>query len=174
MGELNYKNMANNKIAKNLFRTKEDDYNNQYKEHLLSQYKMYVRLLEQSTGKRQKSNHLFLTIHTALLAILGFVNKEVDGDLFLINILIALSGMVICYSWYRLIKSYKNVNAAKFKIVHVIEEKLPLSLYSAEWNLLGKGENSKLYKPITSIELIIPIIFTIIYLVLILVNIFYL
>lgn len=161
-----------NDLKNKLFKMQANEYGIKYQEHLLGQYKMYVSLLEQVIEKRQKSNHLFLAIHTALLAILGFVNKEIHGSVYLINILISISGMAICYSWYRLIRSYQNINASKFKVIHKIEERLPLSLYSVEWDLLGRGQDKKIYYPITSTELIIPIIFTIIYITLIFLSLF--
>jgi hypothetical protein len=62
--------------------------------------------------------------------------------------------------WWRLIKSFRQLNAAKYKIIVEYETRLPSSPYwSAEWRALGKGEDPKLYKPITDIENWVPPIF---------------
>ena len=78
---------------------------------------------------------------------------------------------VFAYFWYRIIKSYKDMNSGKFKVIHIIEKKLPLALYDAEWSVLGRGEDPKLYLPFTHIEIKIPWIFIIFYLIILLWNI---
>ena len=40
--------------------------------------------------------------------------------------LISMAGMTLSYMWYRLIRSYKDLNGAKFKVVHEIEAKICL------------------------------------------------
>ena len=67
-------------------------------------------------------------------------------------------------------RSYKDLNTGKFKIIHEIENKLPLALFDAEWTALGRGKNSKLYLPFTHIEIWIPRIFVILYVVLLILN----
>jgi hypothetical protein len=39
--------------------------------------------------------------------------------------------------WYRLVRSYKDLNSAKFKVIHEIEKSLPISPYDAEWEAVG-------------------------------------
>ena len=75
------------------------------------------------------------------------------------NWIISLAGLVLSYVWYRLIRSYKDMNSGKFKVVHEIEKELPLSPYDAEWEALGRGNDPKLYLPFTRIEIWVPGIF---------------
>ena len=70
------------------------------------------------------------------------------------------------YLWYRIIFSYKGLNGGKFKVIHVIEARLPLALYDTEWEMLGRGKNKDLYWPFTHIEINVPWIFISIYLIL--------
>ena len=37
-----------------------------------------------------------------------------------------------------------------------MEQHLPLAPYDAEWEAVGRGEDSKLYKPFTHVEMVIP------------------
>lgn len=67
--------------------------------------------------------------------------------------------MIICYMWYRLIQSYKQINSGKFKVIHKIEQNLPISPYDTEWEMLGRGEDPKRYLPFTHIEIFVPWIF---------------
>ena len=55
--------------------------------------------------------------------------------------LISIAGMLICYSWYRLIRSYKDLNSGKFKVVHEIVKLLPISPFDDEWEILGRGKD---------------------------------
>ena len=56
------------------------------------------------------------------------------------------------------------MNTVKFKVIHQIEQHLPLALYDYEWEILGKGEDKNIYYPFSHVELCIPWVFGIIYL----------
>ncbi len=73
--------------------------------------------------------------------------------------LIASSGIVLSYLWYRLIRSYKDINSGKFTVIHEIESLLPIRPYDAEWTALGRGERRDLYLPFTHIEVLVPWVF---------------
>jgi hypothetical protein len=79
--------------------------------------------------------------------------------------LIALAGIAISFMWYRLIRSYRDLNSAKFQVLHQIEKKLPISPFDAEWEAVGRGKNSKLYLPFTNIEVGIPWVFLLLHVV---------
>ena len=79
-------------------------------------------------------------------------------------------GIAICYCWHQIIHSYRQINRAKFSVLHSVEKKLPLALFETEWELLGKGKDRKKYKPLSDVEMIIPIIFSILYILIFLSN----
>lgn len=127
-----------------------------YQTHLLEQYKLYVEMADKISERRQSANSYFLTVNSALLAFIGYVTtKETSDFLWLLGI----AGMSLSYLWYRLVKSYRGLNSAKFIVVHAIEERLPLSPYAAEWQAIGSGKNPKLYKPVTHLETGVPWVF---------------
>ena len=43
--------------------------------------------------------------------------------------------------------------------MHEIEAKLPVGLYDAEWDMVGRGNDPKLYTPLTHTENWIPKVF---------------
>lgn len=143
-----------------------ETYGEKYQEHLWNQYKLYVEGADKISDRRQKANEFFLTINTALL---GFLGLKFIQSAFIIT-LVCFGAISLCYYWYRLIVSYKNMNGGKFKVIHQIEKNLPLSLYDFEWEMLGRGENKKLYLPFTHIELKIPLVFITLYALIILYN----
>jgi len=142
----------------------EKEYGIEYKNHILEQYKLYLEMADKISERRQNANSFFLSINTALLALIGYAeigsNEVYPFPLF---ILIGLCGLVLCYFWYRLVRSYKDLNSGKFLVVHEIEKMLPIKPYNAEWKSLGEGKDSDLYLPFTHIEIIVPWIFFIIY-----------
>ena len=157
-------------IQKDLFMVEENKYGDKYREHLLEQYKLYVESANKISDRRQKNNDFFFTINTFLLAIFGFISRQVENKPTFMIALVSIAGILVCYFWYRIIRSYKDINTGKFKVIHLIESKLPLALFDAEWNVLGKGQNQKLYLPFTHIEMKIPWVFIVFYLIVFLWN----
>ena len=151
-----------------LLKKSEDEYGSDYRTHYLEMYKLYVEMADRISMRRQSANSFFLTINSAIIAVLGYVQFGVylgaklgvepsqTNDFYWI---ISVLGMVLCVIWYRLVRSYSQLNTAKFKVIHRIEQQLPLAPYDAEWEAVGRGENPKLYKPFTYIEVKIPWIF---------------
>jgi hypothetical protein len=127
-----------------------------YQAHLLEQYKLYVGMADKISERRQSANSYFLSLNTALLGFVGYITLNNCNEFMW---LMGVAGCTLSYFWYRLIRSYRDLNTAKFLVVHKIEKKLPLNPYDAEWEAMGRGENSKLYKPITHIEIGVPWVF---------------
>ncbi|MFM2357672.1 MAG: hypothetical protein RJA61_409 [Candidatus Parcubacteria bacterium] len=166
---VNLLNMKEPDIEKMLFASTGEKYGDKYVEHLIDQYKIYINATEKISDRRQKTNEFFLGLNTALVALLGFVaTKTSQSEIDLILATSSIAGITVCYLWYRIIISYKGLNSAKFKVIHAIESRLPLALYDTEWEMLGRGKNKDLYWPFSHIELFVPKIFIIIYIVLIL------
>lgn len=143
------------------------NYGKDYREHVLEIYKLYVEMADKISERRQSANSFFLTLNSAIVALVGYVHLSQDTLPSIASFfwLVAIAGIVLCFLWYRLIRSYKDINSGKFKVIHAIEKQLPLRPYDAEWTALGKGEDSKLYLPFTHIEIYVPWVFLLIHLV---------
>jgi hypothetical protein len=156
--------MADDSASTMLFVAASDKYGDKYIEHLLEQYKVYLSSAEKISDRRQKANEFFLTLNTGLVAVLGYVSANIEKtDTIKLLILSAIAGIVMCYLWYRMVKSYSGLNSGKFRVIHLIETRLPLALYDTEWETLGRGKDKKLYWPFTHIEVIVPWIFVSLY-----------
>lgn len=159
-------------IESTLHRNDKKQYGNNYDIHYLEQYKMYIEMTDRISNRRQSANSFFLTVNTAVVAIIGYVQLgEVAGKSQAFYWLVSIAGMLLCYSWYRLIRSYKDLNTGKFAVIHALEKKLPTAPYDAEWESLGGGKNPKLFLPFTEVEIIVPWIFLLIHLFVFLQNI---
>ncbi|MEK7606269.1 MAG: hypothetical protein AAB458_01595 [Patescibacteria group bacterium] len=154
-------------INKMLFVSTSADYGDKYVEHLLEQYKVYIASAERISDRRQKSNDFFLALNTALVALLGFVATKASPVTISWLLTVApIAGATMCYLWYRIIQSHKNLNDAKYRVLHAIESRLPMALYDTEWEVLGRGKDTSKYWAFTHIELLVPWIFIAIYTVL--------
>ncbi len=147
-------------IKKSLFPTEEGDYGSDYRTHYLEVYRIYVERMDAVSARRESANTFFLSLHTVLIGVMGYVgNSEV-----FMKMMVGVVGCILSYFWYRLLLSYRSLNAAKCDVILEIEKKLPLSPYGAEWRCLGyKDKNSNKYRPLTHIEVWVPGVFMVLY-----------
>lgn len=141
----------------------ESEYGAGYREHSLEIYKIYLEMADRISERREKANSFFLAVNTALTALLA---KDAlgTGAPAALGVLVPLAGGILCYLWHRIIRSYRDLNSAKFKVVHAMERQLPVRPYDAEWEAVGRGKDPKLYLPFTHVELFVPWIFMAFYL----------
>ncbi len=127
---------------------------------ILEQYKIYVEMADRISARRSLTNTFFLTLNTAIFAGIGVLlsNPHLLSAWLLVFPLIAL--LVQCAAWYFLVRSYRQLNSAKYTVIGVLEERLPASPYwSAEWRALGEGKDKAKYWPLTHLEQWIPTMF---------------
>nr|PZN77087.1 MAG: hypothetical protein DIU57_16865 [Pseudomonadota bacterium] len=116
-----------------------------------------MEMTDRISDRRERANVFFVTLHTGVFAVVGFL---VEKQMFpWIVTICLLAGIPFSYLWYRLVRSYRDLNSAKFKVVHAIETRLPLKLFDAEWEAVGRGKDRSRYLPFTHIELKVPLVF---------------
>jgi len=138
---------------------------NEFDKILLEQYKLHIELTDRISQRRYIINTSFMTLNTALLSGTYWFHD--------INFGILVIGILISLVWYISINSYRQLNSAKFKIIHEIEKKLSANLFNYEWQLLGREKEKMKYWSISKLEQYIPFIFIMIYLIIYLGNYFY-
>jgi len=141
-----------------------DVYGPGYDDHALNQYRLYVEMADRISERREKANSFFLALNTAAVGVSTYLTLSRASAHALVEGSISLAGMTLCYLWYRIISSYRDLNSAKFKVVHEMEAQLPFKPYDAEWEAVGRGKNKKLYLPFTHIEILVPWIFLLLHL----------
>ncbi len=147
------------------------DHKDTYTDYCLEQYRIYLHVFNSTSDRSQKSNEFFLGLNAAIIGILGYAETKNLPHGNIIFTMIPLVGISISYSWYRIINSYNQLNRAKFKVIHALEQKLPVTLFTTEWHLLGKGKDRKIYLPFSKIEKDIPNTFIILYLLILILSI---
>lgn len=153
--------------SKELFKVGEKEYGQEYKNHLFAQYQLYIESVEKISDRRQNANNYFITINTVLISFLGVLfQAKLLENVPWVKSLVSVVGIIICGIFWFLLRSYKQLNTGKFKVIHEIEQKLPLGLYDYEWKVLKEGKDNKVYFPFSHIEMIIPWVFGVAYVVL--------
>ena len=130
---------------------------------LLEQYKLYVQSAENVSARRVASSRYLLTVSAALVALYNFQSQLPEPPWLIV--LVPLLGILVSLLWHRIIASHRDLNAVKFEIIHELERKLPVVLYTYEWRL-ADGGRGKRYRSVTDIERWIPLIFLALHLVL--------
>lgn len=146
-----------------LFNTGPEAYGDSFQTDLLELYKHYVESAEKISERRVTTNNYLLTVNAALVALHGVVaagKLSTAGAIF-----IPLAGILVSVNWFLIVNSYRNLNSAKFKVIHELEERLPVSIYSYEWHCADRGK-TKAYRPVSHLERWIPTMFTGLYAVL--------
>ncbi|MCI5150093.1 MAG: hypothetical protein D3916_12010 [Candidatus Electrothrix sp. MAN1_4] len=121
-------------------------------------------MADRISARRMLTNSFFLGVHTSILSLLAFFIKENQQQPAIIWLAPLSAAILLCFVWWRLVYSYRQLNSGKYKVIHKMEQMLPAAPYDDEWNELGCGKDSNLYKPLTSIENWIPVCFSILYL----------
>ena len=132
-----------------------------YQRQLFEQYRMCVEMADRISHRRNLANTLFLTLNTAVLAALATMVEKADStDVNVAIQIIALTGLILsCFAWIVLIRSYRQLNTAKFKVIGAYERMLPTSpWFNAEWKALGEGKDKTTYTPLTVVETYVPIL----------------
>jgi hypothetical protein len=135
--------------------TEEDKTTQQY----LELYKLAVEMVDRVSARRATANAFFLTVNTALLA---FVSSGSLNVLWLV----ALSGIALSATWWVLLKSYRDLNAAKFEIITEMENNLEVKVFDDEWERLKENRPEGWrgrYAEFGAVERFVPLIFAALY-----------
>jgi len=133
----------------------------------LEQYKSYLEYIDKVSERRQNANSFFLSLNTGVCALLGYIfSKDSAPELKSLIWVLPIAGIFLSYFWYRLVTSYSQLNSGKFAVLHLMEKYLPAAPYRAEWVAMGEGKDKSLYTPLTHLEIWIPRLFILMYLVL--------
>lgn len=147
-------------------------------DHQFKILELAVEMADRVSARRATANSLFVTLHTALIAAIGLVRprrlEDVGGtvtqrlveDNF--GLLLAASlGIVLAIAWFLLLRSYRLLNRAKFKVIDEFEEGLPEKerVFRREWQLLKKDPLPvrERYTELGLVEQIVPLAFIAIY-----------
>ena len=131
---------------------------------LLDQYKMFQKTSEDLVARRQSVNSFYISVNSALVALVGVVMGlvEMPAKVYVMAFM-CITGIILDVSWVGILDAYGTLNAAKMKVIHLMEEQLPVALYDVEWRVMSDKLNNKKYVSFTNREKRIPRIFAYVY-----------
>lgn len=145
-------------MTSDMFNNKED-ISYSYDAHFVEQYKLFVDSSQRISERRERANVFFMTVNAALLGTIPTLLNGFKPSVYLWLLFIPVMGVMFCWLWYSMLKNYKQLNSAKFKIIHIMEERMPVNLFRYEWDILGAGKDKKVYTPLSKIEQYVSHIF---------------
>jgi hypothetical protein len=125
---------------------------------LAEQYRLYTEMADRMSARRSLTNTFFLALNTAILTTLtaALPRQAVNASWLLLPLLVLL---IQCAAWFMLMRSYRLLNSAKYRIVGALERVLPARPYSAEWEVVGSGAGRHKYWRLTWLEQWVPVTF---------------
>ena len=132
------------------------------KQELLEIYKLHANLADSVSRQRGRTNRFYLLLMSGLSALFSALlhpQAAAAQPALPLEMVFGLLGMFLAVAWYIHIRSYRQLNTGKFKVLQELEEKLAYPFFRREWELLGEGENKKEYWKLTVVETLVPTVF---------------
>ena len=134
----------------------------------IDQYKMFQKTSEDLVTRRQNVNSFYISVNSAIVALAGIVMGVIDVPTkYFVVLFMCISGIILDVSWIHILDAYGTLNAAKLKVISLMEMNLPVALYDAEWQIMSDKLNNKKYVSFTSSEKRIPKIFLFVFVIII-------
>ncbi|PJN27798.1 hypothetical protein [Kitasatospora sp. CB02891] len=103
---------------------------------VLELYKLAVEMADRVSARRGTANAFFLSVQTTLVAVVGFGAPWLAPSAWWTVGAVTAAGLTLSTVWWLQLRSYRDLNAAKFEVINELEDRLPVKVFTAEWNHL--------------------------------------
>ncbi|MFD5848215.1 RipA family octameric membrane protein [Streptomyces chartreusis] len=128
----------------------------------LELYKVAVEIADRVSSRRGKANAYFLTVQSAMVTLIGVGGPPDAPAPTWVALALALAGVTLSATWWMQLRSYRDLNRAKFAVINKLEERLPARLFTDEWEALQgdriRGRRSR-YTELGASERVVPVVF---------------
>ena len=135
----------------------------------LELYKIAIEMADRISARRATSNSFFLAVQSALIAVLGLAAPSLAARPWWTSLTVAVAGIALSASWWLQLRSYRDLNRAKFGVINMIEERLPYKIFSDEWRYLKQDRAARWrgrYTELGTVERFVPWVFAMLYVLL--------
>ena len=142
---------------------------NENSKEILEIYKLHAELADRVSQRRLAANRLYVGLLVGLLLFCGALLR-MDGETAYVGPFLCLVGSVgvlLAISWRVIVRSYRQLNAGKFKALRELECALSWQFFQREWGHLGEGNEPGRYRRLSRVEESLPWVFLVISLVVI-------
>ncbi len=128
---------------------------------LLEIYKLHAELADRVSQRREGANRIYVSLHVGLVLFIAALLRFGFGDVPESLALGAIGGfgVLLSVSWFVVIRSYRQLNTEKFRVLHDLEKQLPYQFFIQEEDPQSKGKKSNRYWKLTYVEVTLPAIF---------------
>jgi hypothetical protein len=127
----------------------------QYQEHLLKQYELAVASTLTVSEWRHKANRFYWAMVCGVVAGAAWLmTKGLDENK--ITLGSAIFGALLSWQWVLQLNALKGLNRAKFRVITTMETQLPVRLFDAEWDVLGRAPLRGVHKRLTRVDALVP------------------
>lgn len=127
----------------------------------LKLYSLAVEMADRVSARRGNTNAYFLSVQTTLLTAAGITYSILPSESWYSALVTAAAGCAISLAWSRQLRSYQLLNQAKFQVINEAEGRLPLRVFSDEWEILREIPRSRIggYVELGVMERAVPWVF---------------
>ena len=126
-------------------------------------FEVYLATAEKVSDRRAQANSWLLSVNSAIVALYGYLQSDklaVSAPQKLVwPWAIPAAGVIVCLAWSVLLKSYRELNRAKFAVLAELEKDLPASPTTREREIYKEHGRRSL----SQIESLIPGCFVLLY-----------
>ena len=143
-------------------------------ETILKLYKLAVEMADHVSARRALANSFFVGVHTAITALIGVLHPLAPAassgtpkPFAFASLLVAVAGVMLAATWWLMLRSYRDLNRAKFIVIDKMEERLPVHLFTDEWAVVKEQRAegwANRYVELGQIERCVPFVFMLFYL----------
>ena len=124
-------------------------------------YKLHAELADRVSQRREGANRLYVSLLVGLMVSLAALARFGLSDTPERYVLatVGVIGVLLAISWFSVIRSYKQLNSEKFRVLHELEQQLVFQFFKREWDPKSDGKKSNRYWKLTNVESALPVIF---------------
>ena len=123
---------------------------------LLEVYKLHAELADRVSQRREGANKLYVSVLAGMVTFLAvsirFGVGDMPSDVMLRSA--GVFGALLSFSWFVVLRSYRQLNSGKFKALHELETQLAYPFFTTEGELLRNR-----YWKLAVVETALPCIF---------------
>ena len=127
----------------------------------LEVYKLHAELADRVSQRREGANRLYVSLLVGLMVFMAALVRFGLGDTSerLVLVTVGIFGVLLAASWLSVIRSYKQLNGEKFRVLHELERHLAFQFFTREWDPQSEGKKSNRYWKLTNVETSLPVLF---------------
>ena len=114
------------------------------KQEVLEIYKLHAELADSISKQRASANRFYILVLSGFAVLFStFLQRPNGVPLGWLMVSFGFFGLLLAGAWHGAIRSYRQLNTAKFKVLHELEEKLAYPFSGTGMGSVSQRNRSK-------------------------------